>query len=164
MDSESGEANTTIGEGWVLSERADGFYEIQRLDGDPLSRFVSDIAAFAYVRARANEQSPPHMDAIAKHGSRHEPTSGQPCQQEEPRSLPLAMGKLIDRLAQTAWGDRGEIDGLDAQELLVDAGLTVQRPATADDLDTIDDIEIGDTIYVLTPDAAALRRLAGSKG
>jgi hypothetical protein len=74
--------------------------------------------------------------------------------------LRRATGKLIDRLAGTAWGDRGDIDGADAQALLAESGLATQRPATESDIETIEYVEVGDMIYVLTDEAEELRRLS----
>jgi hypothetical protein len=55
-------------EGWVLSERDDGIYEIQRLDC--AMQFKLDCGALAYVRCKANAGSSMHKAAIALHGTR----------------------------------------------------------------------------------------------
>jgi hypothetical protein len=57
-------------EGWVLSERDDGFYEIQRYDSGPRRRFKLDCGALAYVRAKATAGRPMHKAALALHGTR----------------------------------------------------------------------------------------------
>ena len=89
-----------------------------------------------------------------------EPAEDTPSARSTSDALRRATGKLIDRLAGTAWGDRGDIDGADAQALLAEAGLATQRPATESDIETIEYVEVGDLIYVLTDEAEELRRLS----
>jgi len=89
-----------------------------------------------------------------------EPAEDTPSARSTSDALRRATGKLIDRLAGTAWGDRGDIDGADAQALLAEAGLATQRPATESDIETIEYVEVGDMIYVLTDEAEELRRLS----
>ncbi len=55
-------------EGWVLSQRDDGFYEIQRYDDDPGSTFPDDDEALTYVKNRAKDGSLMHAEAAALHG------------------------------------------------------------------------------------------------
>jgi hypothetical protein len=57
-------------EGWWLSERDDGFYEIQRFDEDPQRRFYSDWEAHHHVTQRANEGSRLHVRALALNGKK----------------------------------------------------------------------------------------------
>ena len=88
-----------------------------------------------------------------------EPAEDTPPARSTSDALRRATGKLIDRLAETAWGGRGEINGADAQELLAESGLATQRPATESVIETIEDVEVGAMIYVLTAEAQELRRL-----
>jgi len=89
-----------------------------------------------------------------------EPAEDTPPARPTSDALRRATGKLIDRLAGTAWGDRGDIDGADAQALLAESGLATQRPATESDIEAIEYVEVGDLIYVLTDEAEELRRLS----
>jgi hypothetical protein len=88
-----------------------------------------------------------------------EPAEDTPPARATSDALRRATGMLIDRLAGTAWGDRGDIDGADAQTLLAEAGLATQRPATESDIETIEYVAVGDMIYVPTDEAEELRRL-----
>jgi hypothetical protein len=89
-----------------------------------------------------------------------EPAEDTPPARPTSDALRRAAGMLIDRLAGTAWGDRGDIDGADAQTPLAEAGLATQRPATESDIETIEYVEVGDMIYMLTDEAEELRRLS----
>ena len=88
-----------------------------------------------------------------------EPAEDTPPARATGDALRRATGMLIDRLAGTAWGDHGDIDGADAQTLLAEAGLATQRPATESDIETIEYVAVGDMLYVLTDEAEELRRL-----
>jgi hypothetical protein len=55
-------------EGWWLSERADGFYQIQKFDEDPAQRFSNDGEAHAHVRRCAAAGSILHIDALLRDG------------------------------------------------------------------------------------------------
>jgi hypothetical protein len=61
--------NQAVVEGWWLSTRDDGYYEIQRLDEDPAQRFESDEQAHKYVRAQAEAGSLIHLTALRLHGT-----------------------------------------------------------------------------------------------
>jgi hypothetical protein len=71
---------TAFAEGWCLSERDDGFWEIQRLDecearsssldGDGLPPFITDAEALAYVRRMAIAGSRLHAEAMRLNGRR----------------------------------------------------------------------------------------------
>lgn len=56
-------------EGWLLSERSDGIWEIQKYDEDPLDLRGSDEAARSYVSARSSG-SKMHAEALALHGTK----------------------------------------------------------------------------------------------
>lgn len=49
-------------EGWCLSERSDGYYEIQKCDGS--ARFDTDQKALEYVRERARKGGFVHQRAL----------------------------------------------------------------------------------------------------
>ena len=55
-------------EGWVLSERDDGTWEIQKDDSS--SPFRNDTAAYTYVAAMAKNGSDFHKEAMNLHGRR----------------------------------------------------------------------------------------------
>lgn len=56
-------------EGWWLSERDDGFLEIQRFDEDPEERFKDDRAAVDHVAARGKAGSYLHQLAMHLDGT-----------------------------------------------------------------------------------------------
>lgn len=56
-------------EGWWLSERSDGYLEIQRFDEDPKERFKDDHAASAHVSAQALKGSYMHQLALHLDGT-----------------------------------------------------------------------------------------------
>lgn len=58
-----------MSEGWLLSERSDGYLEIQCYDDDPKHRFEGDNAALDYVVSRAREGSYLHMIALHLDGT-----------------------------------------------------------------------------------------------
>lgn len=58
-------------EGWCLSERDDGFYELQRLDDSAI--FDTDKAAVAYVTTRARQGSAVHQRALRLDGQKVKP-------------------------------------------------------------------------------------------
>jgi hypothetical protein len=62
-------------EGWWLSERSDGFYEIQRFDEDPTERFSCDAEAAAHVRRCASAGSVLHIEALLRNGNRWQTAS-----------------------------------------------------------------------------------------
>ncbi len=71
---------TAMAEGWLLSQRADGLWEIQRYDdatsrsdslrGDGLPPFTTDDDAEAYVREMAEAGSRMHAEALKINGTR----------------------------------------------------------------------------------------------
>lgn len=63
-----------ISEGWVLSERDDGHWEIQRLDDDPELRFDTDADALDWVIKKKVQTSDPfYARAIALDGKKVKP-------------------------------------------------------------------------------------------
>jgi hypothetical protein len=56
-------------EGWCLSERSDGYLEIQRCDDD--GRFATDQDAVDYVAAQARAGNYPHQLAMHLDGTRY---------------------------------------------------------------------------------------------
>jgi hypothetical protein len=60
----------TLGEaeGWWLSERDDGRYEIQRFNEDPVAHFASDNDAYQHVCRCAQAGGILHIEALARHG------------------------------------------------------------------------------------------------
>lgn len=57
-------------EGWWLSTRDDGFYEIQRFDEDRLARFDNDTDALAWVKRQASGGSALHQLALRLDGTK----------------------------------------------------------------------------------------------
>lgn len=73
-----------------------------------------------------------------------------------------AIGVLVDALWNVAVDGGTDIDGIDAQRLLVRAGLLSVRPATDDDVKECEwDIEVGDDWFELTSFAHRCRTVAG---
>jgi len=58
-------------EGWCLSERSDGYLEIQRCDDDPQERFATDLEAVDHVSRKAREGSYPHQLAMHLDGTQY---------------------------------------------------------------------------------------------
>jgi hypothetical protein len=57
-----------VREGWVLSERDDGFYEVQKYDEDPQERFANDDDAYEFVSSKARDEgSYMHQKALHLH-------------------------------------------------------------------------------------------------
>lgn len=55
-----------LNEGWLLSERDDGFMQIQKDDRE--TTFATDADAFAFVQTRADAGSNDHQLAVFVHG------------------------------------------------------------------------------------------------
>jgi hypothetical protein len=60
------EADQAAAEGWCLSERDDGMFEIQR--DDEAETFAGDFSAYVFVRRLAEQGSYAHRLAIQWHG------------------------------------------------------------------------------------------------
>jgi hypothetical protein len=78
------------------------------------------------------------------------------------QEMKRALGILIDAMASAAF-EAHSLDGADCQELLLKAGLTFVRPATAEDIANSefgDFAERGDDWHKLTPFAIECRNVA----
>lgn len=68
-----------------------------------------------------------------------------------PEQMRRAIGIMLELLTKAAWDGRA-VDGGDAQEAMLKAGLTFVRPATEQDLEVDNSgyLEVGDDFHVLT--------------
>lgn len=73
------------------------------------------------------------------------------------KRLQLMLGRLIDALAEVA-RDRMQMDSNDAQELLFQAGLLEEHPASDEEAERLD-MDRGDPVYALTLEAKYLRTM-----
>ena len=79
-----------------------------------------------------------------------------------PEQMKVALGILTEAMASAAFRAH-DLDGGDCQALLLKAGLSTVRPATAEDIDGSECagfMEPGDDWHALTPFAIECKRLA----